>query len=164
LYLLDATEEKEVALLSFAAHGGQRTALVPRLDLPGLFAAAVDTARHLPGDLRQVLRDLRRDGNQESYLLLTGLPVDESELLPTPSSTPAPVERPLQAMEAWPALVDREFGLPVVGPRQAYAADGIARAACRAIPMRSAADEASWSLGWVGLGWGWGVGWCGSHG
>lgn len=85
---------------------------VPRLDLSGFFATAAEVAQELPPELRRALRDFRREGNTEGYLLLTGLPVEESELPTTPTSTPAPVQRPLLAMEAWLALVGRELGLP----------------------------------------------------
>ncbi|WP_093771874.1 clavaminate synthase Cs1 [Streptomyces sp. yr375] len=85
---------------------------VPRLDLSGFFATAAEVARDLPPELRDALRAFRRAGNTEGYLLLTGLPVEESELPATPTSTPAPVQRPLLAMEAWLALVGRELGLP----------------------------------------------------
>jgi clavaminate synthase/L-asparagine oxygenase len=44
-------------------------------------------------------------------VLLRGLPV-ETGLPPTPTSTPAPEDRPLIAAEAWLALVGRVLGLP----------------------------------------------------
>jgi agmatinase len=84
----------------------------PRLDLRGFFETAAATARDLPGELRDTLRAFRRDGNEAGYLLLSGLPVDEAELPPTPTTTPSPVERPLLSMEAWLALIGTELGLP----------------------------------------------------
>jgi clavaminate synthase/L-asparagine oxygenase len=38
--------------------------------------------------------------------------VDESELPDTPTTTPAPLDRPLLAMEAWLAMVARWLGMP----------------------------------------------------
>jgi len=84
----------------------------PRLDLRGFFETAAATAQELPAELRDTLRAFRRDGNEAGYLLLSGLPVDEAELPPTPTTTPSPVERPLLSMEAWLALIGTELGLP----------------------------------------------------
>jgi len=84
----------------------------PRQDLPGFFAAARETAERLPEELLHRLLDFRAHGNESGYLLLRGLPVLPEELPDTPTATPAPVERPLLAMEAWLALVSRSLGLP----------------------------------------------------
>ncbi|MFI9275573.1 clavaminate synthase Cs1 [Kitasatospora sp. NPDC052896] len=84
----------------------------PRQDLPGFFAAVRTAAEALPEELVAVLADFRARGNEDGYLLLRGLPVDADELPDTPTATPAPVERPLLAMEAWLALVSRWLGLP----------------------------------------------------
>lgn len=84
---------------------------VPRADLPAFFAAAEAAAADLPPDLADRLRDFRARGNVAGYLLLRGLPVHE-DLPTTPTSTPAPVQRPLIAGEAWLALVGRVLGLP----------------------------------------------------
>ena len=85
---------------------------VPRADLPAFFAAAADAATRLPEELVSRLADFRAYGNEDGYLLLRGLPVDEDELPATPTSTPAPTGRPLLAMEAWLAMVGRWLGLP----------------------------------------------------
>lgn len=97
-----------------ASFRAARTGLpeVPRADLRAFFRAAADAATRLPADVRRQLRDFRDHGNQSGYLLLTGLPVDDGELPPTPTSTPAPADRPLLAMEAWLAVVGVALGLP----------------------------------------------------
>ncbi|GGV01232.1 hypothetical protein GCM10010495_10340 [Kitasatospora herbaricolor] len=86
---------------------------VPRQDLPAFLAAAKEAADHrLPAELASALDDFRENGNQNGYLLLRGLRHEEELLPQTPTSTPAPVERNLLAMEAWLALVGRRLGLP----------------------------------------------------
>jgi agmatinase len=85
---------------------------IPRQDLPTFFETAARLATELPPQLRTTLREFRRNGNERGYLLLTGLPVEEAELPPTPTTTPAPLDRRQLAMEAWLALVGRELGLP----------------------------------------------------
>jgi agmatinase len=84
----------------------------PRKDLRGFYAAAAAAAELLPLELIRRLAEFRASGNTDGYLLLTGLPVDESELPATPVSTPAPAGRPLVAMEAWLSIVARWLGLP----------------------------------------------------
>jgi len=84
----------------------------PRADLPAFFDAAARAAERLPEDLVHRLAEFRAHGNEPGYLLLRGLPHDSAELPVTPTATPAPVERPLLAMEAWLALVARWLGLP----------------------------------------------------
>lgn len=84
---------------------------VPRADLPAFFAAAETLSADLPADLLTLLRNFRARGNVEGHLLLRGLPVHE-DLPNTPTSTPAPDDRPLIAGEAWLALVGRVLGLP----------------------------------------------------
>jgi clavaminate synthase/L-asparagine oxygenase len=83
---------------------------IPREDLAAYLAIAADRSARVPVELAAELDHFRDRGNQEGYLLLTGLPQDE-ELPPTPSSTPAPLERPLIAGEAWLALVGGRLGL-----------------------------------------------------
>jgi clavaminate synthase/L-asparagine oxygenase len=85
---------------------------VPRKDLSLFFEAADGAARRLPAGLTERLADFRANGNETGFLLLRGLPHDETELPATPTSTPAPVDRPLLAMEAWLALVGRWLGYP----------------------------------------------------
>jgi agmatinase len=85
---------------------------VPRTDLPAFFAVADRLADRLPAALAQALSAFRANGNESGYLLLRGLPRNEDELPATPTSTPAPVQRPLLAMEAWLALVGRFLGFP----------------------------------------------------
>jgi alpha-ketoglutarate-dependent taurine dioxygenase len=83
---------------------------VPRQDLAAYLATAVERAQQLPDELAAELDDFRDRGNQEGYLLLTGLPQDV-ELPTTPTSTPAPLDRRLIAGEAWLALVGGRLGL-----------------------------------------------------
>jgi len=83
----------------------------PRLDLPAFFEAARQAARQLPDDIGSRLESFREHGNDSGYLLLTGLPVDK-KLPVTPISTPAPIDRPLLAAEAWLAVVGLALGLP----------------------------------------------------
>lgn len=84
---------------------------VPRRDLPAYFAAALEASRRLPQDISERLAAFGEHGNDDGYLLLRGLPV-ETDLPETPTSTPAPEDRPLIAAEAWLALVGRVLGLP----------------------------------------------------
>lgn len=89
-----------------------RLPATPRQDLRGFYAAAAAAAELLPLELIGRLAEFRAHGNADGYLLLTGLPVDASELPDTPTSTPAPVDRPLFAMEAWLSLLARWLGMP----------------------------------------------------
>lgn len=84
---------------------------VPRADLAALFAAALAVTDRLPAELRAELAEFRRNGNEAGHLLLRGLPVQD-DLPPTPTSTPAPLDRPLITGEAWLALVGMALGLP----------------------------------------------------
>ncbi|HEY5881359.1 MAG TPA: clavaminate synthase Cs1 [Nakamurella sp.] len=84
----------------------------PRAEMRGFYEVAAAAAQLLPLELIRRLADFRANGNVDGYLLLTGLPVDPTELPSTPTSTPAPVDRPLVAMEAWLSLVARWLGLP----------------------------------------------------
>ncbi len=84
----------------------------PRQDLAAFFAAAAAAADRLPTDLRARLDSFLADGNDAGYLLLRGLPRDASELPATPTSTPAPVDRPLLAMEASQAIIGSALGYP----------------------------------------------------
>jgi clavaminate synthase/L-asparagine oxygenase len=104
-------------VVDVSAHAELLTALraelppVPRADLPAFFAAAEELGSRLPEDLVQALRAFRAHGNEDGYLLVRGLPVDE-DLPTTPTSTPAPTDRPLISGEAWLALLGRQLGLP----------------------------------------------------
>ncbi|MER5360848.1 clavaminate synthase Cs1 [Streptomyces sp. NPDC002785] len=85
---------------------------VPRTDLYGFLEAAHTAAAALPEPLAAALDEFNADGNQNGYLLLRGLPVEEDGDLPsTPGTTPAPVDRPLLNMEAMLAVVGRRLGL-----------------------------------------------------
>ncbi|WP_055545181.1 clavaminate synthase Cs1 [Streptomyces kanamyceticus] len=85
---------------------------IPRRDLHGFLAAARTAATELPAPLAAALDDFRSDGNQNGYLLLRGLPVEDDDALPrTPDSTPAPVRRTLLNQEAMLAIVGRRLGL-----------------------------------------------------
>ncbi|GGV52105.1 clavaminate synthase Cs1 [Streptomyces spectabilis] len=85
---------------------------VPREDLYGFLDAAATAARALPAPLAKALDDFNARGNDDGYLLLRRLPVEEDDALPrTPDSTPAPVERPLLNQEAMLAIVGRRLGL-----------------------------------------------------
>jgi hypothetical protein len=83
---------------------------VPRADLPGFFDVARRLSEQLPDELRSQLVAFRREGNDDGYLHLRGLPCDPGELPPTPSVTPTPAERELLPMEAWIALVGMCLG------------------------------------------------------
>lgn len=82
---------------------------IPRADLESFFAAADEGKEYLPPALVERLIDFRNHGNEHGYLLLRGLPVQDN-LPTTPTSTPAPDDRPLIAGEAWLALVGRVLG------------------------------------------------------
>lgn len=84
---------------------------VPRRNLPAFLEAARQAATRLPADVVTRLESFRDAGNEAGYLLLRGLPVDDA-LPATPTSTPAPEDRPLIAAEAWLALAGRVLGLP----------------------------------------------------
>jgi len=84
---------------------------VPRQDLPAFFAATRAAGGGLPTELVDRLVAFRDNGNVAGHLLLRGLPVD-ADLPPTPTSTPAPEDRPLIAAEAWLAMVGQVLGLP----------------------------------------------------
>lgn len=85
---------------------------VPRPDLTAFLDAADIAARRLPDEVAARIDEFRAHGNEAGYLLLRGLPHDESELPPTPTTTPAPVDRSLLAMEAWLTVVGRRLGYP----------------------------------------------------
>src|SRR4051812_41221582 len=98
-------------------HAAELTALaaqlpqVPRQDLDAFFAAAAKLCTQLPSSTLEALRSFRVQGNEDGYLLVRGLPV-QSELPPTPTSTPAPTDRPLITGEAWLVLFGSVLGLP----------------------------------------------------
>lgn len=107
----------DTQIIDFSAHHALLAELratlpsVPRADLPAFFAAAERAGRRLPEEVIRTLISFRDRGSEAGYLLLRGLPVDE-HLPSTPNSTPAPVDRPLIAAEAWLAMVGRVLGLP----------------------------------------------------
>ncbi|MEU8540163.1 clavaminate synthase Cs1 [Streptomyces sp. NPDC048717] len=84
---------------------------VPREDLYGFLEEAKTLSDELPGEIADALDSFNAQGNHDGYLLLRGLPVDDSELPVTPTSTPAPLDRPLLVMEAMLALAGRRLGL-----------------------------------------------------
>ncbi|MGK5641264.1 clavaminate synthase Cs1 [Streptomyces sp. URMC 126] len=103
--IVDCSPYRE-PLLALAA----RLPRVPRADLYGFLDVAKELAAELPAELATALDSFDAESNADGYLLLRGLPVDE-ELPPTPTSTPAPVDRPLLLMEAMLALTGRRLGL-----------------------------------------------------
>ncbi|MFI7317098.1 clavaminate synthase Cs1 [Streptomyces venezuelae] len=107
-----------MTVLDCSAHRADLLALagrlprVPRFDLHGFLDAAGTLADTLPAPLAAALDGFGADGNQDGYLLLRGLPVEDDDALPrTPDSTPAPVDRPLLNQEAMLAVVGRRLGL-----------------------------------------------------
>ncbi|GAA2976165.1 clavaminate synthase Cs1 [Streptomyces fulvorobeus] len=85
---------------------------VPRTDLYAFLDAAKQHSSDLPEHLGSALDAFNANGNEDGYLLLRGLPVDQGDALPpTPTSTPAPVDRGLLTMEAMLAMVGRRLGL-----------------------------------------------------
>lgn len=95
-------------LLSLAAELPQ----VPRADLYAFLERAGELSERLPEQLKAVLREFDVTRSDHGYLLLSGLPVSEARLPETPTSTPAPDDRPLLGMEAMLALIGRRLGLP----------------------------------------------------
>lgn len=106
------------AILSVGSYADDLNAQRPRLprvartDLPAFFDSCRAAAEQLPGEFGAQLDAFRENGNEAGYLLLRGLPHDEAELPVTPTSTPAPVERLIVAMEAWLGIVGRRLGYP----------------------------------------------------
>ncbi|MFI2640868.1 clavaminate synthase Cs1 [Streptomyces sp. NPDC018610] len=94
-------------LLSLAAELPQ----IPRADLYAFLEKAKELSERLPADLGAALDEFDATGSEHGYLVLSGLPVDEAQLPVTPTSTPAPNERPLLVMEAMLALLGRRLGL-----------------------------------------------------
>ncbi|CAM3713498.1 MULTISPECIES: TauD/TfdA family dioxygenase [Paenibacillus] len=84
---------------------------VPRQDIRGFFTRAAELSEELPVQMREALADFRANGNEDGYLLIRGLPVDQSTLPPTPDHWRVPVERPLLQMEAWIALIGMRMGV-----------------------------------------------------
>lgn len=84
--------------------------VIPRHDLPGFFVRAEELSASLPPQMLNALADFRANGNEEGYLLLRGLPVDQDALPDTPDSWPPDVNRPLTGMEPWIALVGMRMG------------------------------------------------------
>ncbi|QKV97094.1 TauD/TfdA family dioxygenase [Streptomyces sp. NA02950] len=84
----------------------------PRADLYAFLDSAQNAAAALPDALATAVDTFNAEGCRDGYLLLRGLPVeDDSALPPTPTSTPAPVDRPLLTMEAMLGIVGRRLGL-----------------------------------------------------
>lgn len=84
---------------------------VPRADLYGFLGTAKQLSGGLPEELSKGLDEFNVNGNQDGYLLLTGLPVEsEAELPPTPTSAPTPEDRRLLNMEAMLAVVGGGWG------------------------------------------------------
>ncbi|MFB6842726.1 clavaminate synthase Cs1 [Streptomyces sp. NPDC056361] len=104
--IIDCTPFRE-ELLGLAG----RLPQVPRADLYDFLAQAGGLAEDLPKGLSAALDSFNAAGNTDGYLLLRGLPVDPSELPDTPTTTPAPLDRPLFVMEAMLALAGRRLGL-----------------------------------------------------
>ncbi len=95
-------------LLALAA----RLPRVPRADLYGFLEAAQGLAGELPGEIGDALDTFNANGSTDGHLVLSGLPVEGDEALPpTPTSTPAPDDRPLLTMEAMLAIFGRRLGL-----------------------------------------------------
>lgn len=99
-------------------HAGELRALaarlpqIPRADLPAFLENAAAVATALPGPLADALDGFNARGDQDGYLLLRGLPVEDEEALPpTPTITPAPADRPLLNMEAMLGIIGRRLGL-----------------------------------------------------
>lgn len=66
-----------------------RLPAVPRADLPAFLEAAKEASADLPASLAEALDSFNVSGNEDGYLLLRGLPVEEEGRLPrTPESTP----------------------------------------------------------------------------
>jgi len=89
---------------------------VPRRHLPEFFAIATRLSLALPAELREAIAEFRLRGNDEGFLYLRGLPIDEDALPATPESYPAPADRELLDMEAWITL----FGM-LLGKATGYA-------------------------------------------
>ncbi|MDQ0938378.1 clavaminate synthase Cs1 [Streptomyces sp. V1I1] len=105
--LVDCTEHS-AQLLALA----DRLPRVPRADLHGFLETAKAAAGELPAALADTLDTFNARGSQDGHLLLRGLPIeDDAALPPTPTSTPAPEDRPLLTMEAMLALIGRRIGL-----------------------------------------------------
>ncbi|MEV7090316.1 clavaminate synthase Cs1 [Streptomyces sp. NPDC093085] len=104
--IVDCTPYRE-ELLALAAELPD----VPRTDLHGFLQRAKELSERLPEPLAAALDTFDAESNEDGYLLLRGLPVDEDELPETPTSTPAPVERRRLVMEAMLALAGRRLGL-----------------------------------------------------
>ncbi|MBT2748704.1 MULTISPECIES: TauD/TfdA family dioxygenase [unclassified Lysobacter] len=82
----------------------------PRQDLAGFFSVAAQLSVEIPAPLLKRVSDFRQRGNDDGFLHLKGLPIDEDALPPTPSSYPTPVDRPLLDTEAWIALIGMVVG------------------------------------------------------
>lgn len=83
----------------------------PRQDIRGFFTRAAELSEDLPAQMREALADFRANGNEDGFLLLRGLPVDQNALPPTPDHWQVPVDRPLVQMEAWVALIGMRMGV-----------------------------------------------------
>lgn len=85
---------------------------LPRADIYAFLEVAKLQADKLPQEIAAALDEFNANGNQDGYLLLTGLPVEPDDELPTtPTSTPPPADRELLSMEAMLAIIGRRLGL-----------------------------------------------------
>ncbi|MFI1168025.1 clavaminate synthase Cs1 [Streptomyces sp. NPDC020801] len=107
-----------MTVVDCTAYAGELRALterlprIPRADLYAFLDSAQAAATDLPAALASTLDSFNAQGNEDGYLLLRGLPVEEDDALPpTPSTTPAPVDRPLLGMEAMLGIIGRRLGV-----------------------------------------------------
>ncbi|GAX57097.1 L-asparagine oxygenase [Streptomyces olivochromogenes] len=85
---------------------------VPRHDVTAFARAAAKMAAELPGPLLERLKALRTGQDGHGYLHVTDLPCAPGALPSTPDSRPAPLERPLLAMEGWLLAICTAMGVP----------------------------------------------------
>lgn len=85
--------------------------VTPRADLPAFFAVATELSGSLPLNMRRVLADFRKDGNDDGYIRLRGLPISPGTLPDTPEHWRASANRRLLGMEPWIALVGMRMGV-----------------------------------------------------
>lgn len=85
---------------------------VPRADLYLFLEMARKQSDKLPAELASRIDEFNANGNLAGYLLLRGTPVEQdSDLPPTPTSTPPPPDRPLLNMEAILCIIGSRLGL-----------------------------------------------------
>ena len=94
----------------FAAIAAELAATEPGLvDSPGWVAAARRLSCRLPVRVREIIRDYRHDPGPDGVLVLSGLPVVEADLPPTPT-VPESVERAATMPAAVAALIAVSIG------------------------------------------------------